>query len=272
MKNLVLFTQCYTRELAYLSKLHQSICTFEPTVDFKVILIDKLADTSNYPFEIIPISSMKIAVFEELSKKYNWIELKNNCKPFVIEKLLTQYEQVIYLESTTQLHQPLSVLKESLESKNAFLVPQLLNANQHKKENNALNLGIYHTGLMGFNRSEETVRFLKWWQQHTLHKGFYNPCVGMNTDRLCLELAPIFFKNTAVLKHQGLNLGYWNKDDRKINPTAIITSNTELKINYNRSPKPAYGLFAKEYSSTQRKLRSVLNFTIRQIDAFFDSF
>lgn len=277
MKNTVLFTQCYVRELDFIKKLYGSIATYEPNIDFKVILIDKyehISASSSYSFEILPIENLKIAAFAQLAEKYNWKELKDNCKPFVIEKLLLEYQQVIYIAPTSVLHQSLSVLKEALAQHNAFLVPQLLNASKYRKENEALNYGIYHNGLMGFNRSDETSKFLVWWQNHTLMKGFSDPCHGMYMDRLCLELAPVFFKNTVVLKQQGLHIGSWNKGDRELDKEAntLITSNSPLKINYPKTIKPYWGKEAKEYSYNQQIIRRLLMNTISRIDNFFDMF
>ncbi|MFB0908959.1 MAG: hypothetical protein QMB03_11920, partial [Spirosomataceae bacterium] len=199
MNKLLYFTTCYVRDLPYANRLFGSMKKYTSDIDFVVVLIDEegnIPTNFDYDFRILSMNSINREILTELSNRYNWDELKNNCKPFVFSHLLKEEKQVIYLDCSTVIHQSVDIFDKTLASHNAFVVPQLLFAHQHPKENDALNFGVFHNGCMGFNASETTDKWIEWWQNHTRFKGYFDPCKGMNTDRLCLEFAPIFFKNT----------------------------------------------------------------------------
>lgn len=277
----MIFTTCYVRDLPSVKRLYDSLKKHEPTADFIAVLID---DEQNIPtgfttnFKILPIQEMEVIVFDELASRYDWNELKNNCKPFIFSSLLKNNEQVVYVDPTTVFHKSPAIFNETLNKNNAFLVPQLLFAHQHPKENDALNYGIYHNGVMGFNRSEITDKWMAWWQNHTRYKGFYDPCVGMNTDRLCLEFAPVFFGKTLVLKHPGVNVGTWNEVERQDwlkgnkKNELISTNYSDLSQTKLVKTRPAFGIPLPEYSFAQRTISPLLRSSIQQIDSFFNRY
>lgn len=287
MNKYLFFTQCYVRELPSVKRLHASLRKHDESVNFLAVLVD---DATNIPagfsfdFEIIGISEMQLGVFDELCTRYNWNELRDNCKPFVVSHLLQKNESVVYIDPTTIFYNSPEIFSETLEKSNAFWVPQLLFAHQHPKENDALNWGIYHNGTMGFRISHTTDKLLAWWQQHTRFKGFIDSCKGMNTDRLCLELAPILFENTTVLKHPGVNIGEWNTKERRIrgffgNKTVanqpLISTNFKYKSVRDVSfagITPAFGLYVRELTYAERNFAPILKQILKRIDAFFNQF
>jgi hypothetical protein len=277
MNKLLYFTTCYVRDLPYANRLFGSMKKYTSDIDFVVVLIDEegnIPTNFDYDFRILSMNSINREILTELSNRYNWDELKNNCKPFVFSHLLKEERQVIYLDCSTVIHQSVDIFDKTLASHNAFVVPQLLFAHQHPKENDALNFGVFHNGCMGFNASETTDKWIEWWQNHTRFKGYFDPCKGMNTDRLCLEFAPIFFKNTHVLKHPGVNMGNWNKPERKnISQQEIITTNyTDLPKSKLLSVVPEYGIPVPELSYAQWVISPKLKKVNQRIDDFFNRY
>lgn len=277
MNKILYFTTCYVRELPYVNRLFESFKKYIDNADFVVVLIDEAAnipESFNFDYDIMSMSDIDTEILAELSNRYNWDELKNNCKPFIFSHLLKNNERVAYVDCTTVFHQKTDIFDETLATYNAFVVPQLLFAHQHPKENDALNLGIFHNGCMGFNASEITEKWLVWWQNHSRFKGYFEPCKGMNTDRLSLEFAPIFFENTQVLKHPGVNIGEWNKPERKNIPREeIITTNyADLPKSKLLSVAPEYGISVSELSFSQKYISPILQKAIRGIEDFFNRY
>ncbi len=271
------FTTCYARDLPYANRLFESLKKFQQHDNFVVVLVDDNANIPAsfiYEYELLWLKDIDGEILTELSNSYNWNELKNNCKPFIFSYLLKKNKQVVYLDCPTIFHQSPVIFEETLASYNAFVVPQLLFAHQHPKENDALNLGIFHNGCVGFNASTTTQKWLVWWQNHTRFKGYYNPCKGMNTDRLCLEFAPIFFENTHVLKNPGVNVGAWNFPERKnLKASELITTNyADLPKSELLAVIPAYGIPVVELNFTQRNILPNLRKVNQKIDGFFNRY
>lgn len=287
MKKMLVFTQCYANELPFANLLYQSLKRHNPTLDFKAVMIDAKQEKWNkdFSFELLWIEDFGISEFQELASKYTWKELKNNCKPFVINRLLKKNSSVLYLDCTTEIFDSLEEIQKIIEEKSFILVPQFVEARPFEGENDALNKGIYHNGLMAFRQCEETEKMLRWWQNHTLTKGFERLCEGMNTDRLSLEFAPIFFENGYILKHKGYNVGNWNESERgfvqnKLATEKLITYNhqTDVLAVYPKDGKkfamlrPAFGIPVKTLSRNEQKMVTTLDSILHKIDAFFDRF
>lgn len=271
------FTTCYIRELPYANRLLISLKKYNSKADFVVVLIDDITNIpANFKAEYTMLSMKDIDnnILTELSSRYNWNELKNNCKPFIFSYLFKKNEQVVYIDCTTVFYQSTTIFEETLSSHNAFVVPQLVFAHQHPKENDALNFGIFHNGCVGFNASETTEKWLVWWQNHTRFKGYFDPCKGMNTDRLCLEFAPIFFENTHVLKNLGVNVGLWNFPERNnLKISELITTNyADLPKSKLLFISPAYGIPVVDLSFAQRFISPKLRRISQKIDDFFNRY
>lgn len=273
----MIFTTCYVRELPYVNRLFNSFKKHVDNANFTVVLVD---DEANIPkgfvsdYKILSMNDIDAEILKELSNRYNWEELKNNCKPFIFSYLLKSIKQVIYLDCQTVFHQPTAIFSETLAQYNAFVVPQIQSTKQHPKENDALNLGIFHNGCIGFNASETTEKWMAWWQNHTRFKGYFDPCNGMNTDRLCLEFAPILFENTHVLKNIGVNVGKWTFGKRTMQKNAeLITSNyADLRKSKLLPVVPAYGIAVRELSFAERNIAPVLHKVNQKIDDFFNRY
>ncbi len=92
----------------------------------------------------------------------------------------------------------------------------MLHAGIHPDEKQILNTGIYHSGVLALKKSNEVAAFLAWWGSNTRSKGFRDLCRGLNADQLWLEHVPTLYENVHILKHEGVNIGYWNLPERNI--------------------------------------------------------
>lgn len=237
---MLIFTVCSINQLANAIVLGDSLKSHNPDYDFQIGLVDNQSNIpTNFqsPYPIIEVNSLNFKGFEEMSKRYTHEELLADCKPFFAEYFLQKTEKLIFIDCTSVIFQSISIISDILEQSTIILTPQLLFANVHPDEKQTLNSGIYHSGFIGFKKSDETFKFLKWWADNTRTKGFKNMCKGLNADQLWLEHVPAMYEGVYILKEVGVNIGYWNLPERNINQLKSVSK--LFSINYRDRSFPA---------------------------------
>jgi hypothetical protein len=73
---------------------------------------------------------------------------------------------------------------------------------------------MYDAGFWGIRKTENVLRFLKWWQDRLADRAYFDLCNGMNHEQLWLNYVPIFFENVTVNKNKGWNVGLHNLNER----------------------------------------------------------
>lgn len=237
---MLIFTVCSINQLPNAIVLGDSLKSHNPDYDFQIGLVDNQSNIpTNFqsPYPIIEVNSLNFKGFEEMSKRYTHEELLADCKPFFAEYFLQKTEKLIFIDCTSVIFQSISIISDILEQSTIILTPQLLFANVHPDEKQTLNSGIYHSGFIGFKKSDETFKFLKWWADNTRTKGFKNMCKGLNADQLWLEHVPAMYEGVYILKEAGVNIGYWNLPERNINQLKSVSK--LFSINYRDRSFPA---------------------------------
>ena len=285
------FTLCYVHELGNAQLLGESLKKFHPEIPFTIFLADNQNHIPTQYIRNFNIETIDNEILRLLGAKYNWRELKDNCKPYIAQQLLQNHSQIVYLDCSSYVFENLDVVLKN--EANILLIPQLLFANQYPKENEALNEGIYHAGFFMLRQSEETMRFVNWWKEKTFAKGFEQVCKGMNKDRLILELVPVLFKGVFVEKNPAINVGKWNVAERDLvqkDGRYLIKNKKLITYNFKDSPyfdelqkqlkkyqflckiKPHFGIPVRQKTLAQKVFSPPLQQIIKQIDIFFDKF
>lgn len=236
----IIFTVCSINQLANAIVLGDSLKTHNQDYDFQIGLVDNQSNIPTNiqsPYPIIEVNSLNIKGFGEMSEHYTYEELLADCKPFFTEYFLQKTDKLIFIDCTSVIFQSISFVSDILDLSNIILTPQLLFANVHPDEKQILNSGIYHSGFIGFKKSEETLKFLKWWGENTRTKGFKNMCKGLNADQLWLEHVPAMYEGVHILKEAGVNIGYWNLPERNI--SQLKSASKLYSINYRDRIFPA---------------------------------
>lgn len=236
----IIFTVCSINQLANAIVLGDSLKTHNPDFDFQIGLVDNQSNIPTHihcPYSILEVNSLNIKGFEKMSECYTHAELLADCKPFFAEYFLQKCEDLVFIDCTSVIFQSISFVFEILDHSNIILTPQLLFANVHPDEKQILNSGIYHSGFIGFKKTEETFKFLKWWGENTRTKGFKNMCKGLNADQLWLEHVPAMYEGVHILKEAGVNIGYWNLPERNI--PQLQSASKLYSINYRDRLFPA---------------------------------
>jgi len=100
-----------------------------------------------------------------------------------------------------------------------FLSPHLLrpapSTLKDPGETGLLKFGVFNGGFLGVRRSPQAEEFVDWFKDRLV-----THCFDMErslfVDQLWLNLVPGFFDEARVVKHEGMNVGYWNLHERPL--------------------------------------------------------
>lgn len=208
--------------LAYARTVATSYLVQHPGHRFFVLIVAALTDSApfaNEPFEAVLLSEIGVENLEAVAMRYEILELNTNVKPTFLKHLLARYplDAVTYLDPDIFVYAPLAPVLEALKTADCVLTPHLTTPifdNKQPGEQEMLYNGTYNLGFAAFRNTPEAVDLLSWWEQRCLHLGFSEGRTGLFVDQKWMNLAPGLFENVAILRHPGLNMAYWNLNDR----------------------------------------------------------
>lgn len=221
----IAFTICSINYLAQARTLGDSLKITNPEIQFFIGLVDILHGvefdkefTPEYP--LIEIDKIDIEDFDEMAARYDITELNTAVKPFYFTyffKKYTEAKNVIYFDPDIIVFQPLTELKNSLSKYPAVLTPHINTPIEDRltpNELNHLNTGIYNLGFVAFSRSEESLKYIKWWEDKLRYESLIDLCNGLFTDQNWMNFLPVFVPNTYIERNPGYNAAYWNLHER----------------------------------------------------------
>jgi hypothetical protein len=224
--------------LPYARTLCDSFLTFHPDCKFYVLLVDRLAegfDPSHEKFEVVLVEDLGIPDFQSVAFKYGILELNTNVKPTFLKKILDQgVDQIIYFDPDIFIFSPLHTVFAALANSAIVLTPHCTSPNERSPYAEVLLLvdGVFNLGFIAVSKSEETNRFLDWWEHRCLTLGYNERWAGLFVDQKWINLVPCYFERVYVLKHAGCNVAYWNLHERILEKTqgTWVVNNTEPLI------------------------------------------
>lgn len=153
----------------------------------------------------------------EMEFKYNIVEFNTAIKPKFYMYLLSKgYDTVIYLDPDIECYASFSSMLEQTKDASIIVTPHKMTTHnsKHIDDSAFLNNGIYNLGFIAMNNCKETLRFLEWWNSKLEEQCYLDYLHGMATDQIWVELASTIFDGIHVLKDWGMNVAYWNIDER----------------------------------------------------------
>lgn len=223
----LVFTICSSNYLAHAKVLGDSLAQSNPDCRFVIGLVDHVPteiDLATWmPHDVIPVAEIGIDDFDEMSEKYNVVELNTAVKPFYIEYFYKQdptVDHVLYIDPDILVLGDLSPLQQKLSSHNLIVTPH--SCTYDNGEDNLgfevamLMTGVYNLGFLATARSEETSEFLTWWQIRLRKYCYYLTKPGLFVDQIWVTLAPLYFEGFFVEKDPGYNMSYWNYFERSL--------------------------------------------------------
>ena len=224
MKTLV-FTLCSNNYLAHAKTLGDSLRLTNPGIRFVIGLVDKWDPVIDYkyfdPSDVIQCHEIGFPFFDEMLANYNVIEFNTAVKPFYIEYLFRKFGQenrILYIDPDIVIYSSLSGLVKLLDTNNIVLTPNLTKASEKVTTGELASLrhGMYNLGFIGLRYSEETLRFITWWQDRLRKYCIIDKPQGLFVDQKWIDLAPLFFSGILISHDVGYNMAWWNLSERKL--------------------------------------------------------
>ena len=231
------FTVC---NLAYLPKalvLAESLKTYA-NKQLKIFIFDKKEDhfnLSNFDIEVIWVEDLNIPNFLELAFKYDIIEFSTSLKPAITLHLLKEYEKVIFMDPDTCFFGGVEPILNDLEENSILLTPHYTTPQANdlsESDTGMLRFGSFNLGFYAVRRSEESIKFLSWWNQRCVDLCYMDSQFGLSTDQKWVTIVHCFFKDIKVSFNLGYNIAAWNSWERHLskdeNGKYWVNGNTEL--------------------------------------------
>jgi len=221
-KEVCFFTVVSRNYLHFAKTLVNSILTNNPGAKCFVVLCDEMGDLdlSQEPFEVISIRDLDIKNIDDFIFRYSILELNTAIKPYVIELLFNEgWHKVVYFDPDIKVYQELKGLNSLLDEYQIILTPHLTGFLDDEKKPGELEIlqsGTYNLGFIALKNTEQTVVFVKWWQEK-----LYKDCVvdipkGLFVDQKWMDLVPAIFDNVYINRNEGWNVAYWNLHHRHV--------------------------------------------------------
>lgn len=153
----------------------------------------------------------------DLAMSYDLVEFATALKPLVLQTLLREFEQVVYLDPDTYVTSPMVELGPALDaSTGVVLTPHYLEPNlggNRFSEGHLLHVGVFNLGFCAVNR--DAGEFLDWWWGHLRSECLHGPLDGLFTDQKWVDVGAVLFGATT-LRHYGYNVSVANLHERPI--------------------------------------------------------
>jgi hypothetical protein len=239
----IAFTICSNNYLAHAKTLGDSFLKHHPDAKFIIGLVDRYDENFDYgffnAFEIIPVEDLQIKEFEELTNKYNIVELNTAVKPSYIHLLFNKYkaDKVLYIDPDILVTSHFDEVLQILDNQNIVLTPHICTPIDDEfapTDYHTLRGGIFNLGFIGLSGYENIKSFLDWWHERVVKYGFANFSKTMFYDQLWINYVPVLFDNYYILKHPGYNMANWNLHERvlSVNGNSTFLVNTKFPLRF----------------------------------------
>ena len=225
-----IFTVC---NVAYLDKamvLSESLYKHN-NLKLEIFLFDKKREISiNQDYcNIHWVEELNVLNFSIFSFKYNVIELTTSLKPYITLLLLKYSKKVIFFDPDIMIFNSLRTIIDELDHYPIIITPHYFipKINGLADDDRLMKFGCYNLGFFAVQISDKSFDFLNWWSERCMKNGFDDTQFGIFTDQKWINLAQCFFPSIYVSYNPGLNVAYWNIDERVISKN----SNNEFVIN-----------------------------------------
>jgi glycosyltransferase involved in cell wall biosynthesis len=210
--------------LAHARVLTDSFLKYNPNGTVYVLLTDSLDesfDPKNEKFILFNIKEIGIKNLNSFCFKYDILERNTGVKASFLKFLIKKYnlKKIAYFDPDIFFTNNLENMWKVLDQKSIVLTPHItehITDNKRPSESEILKSGVYNLGFIAISNSEESKKFLDWWEQKLLDFGYNNVNEGMFTDQKWVDNVPSDFKNVFVINHPGYNVAYWNLMQRNV--------------------------------------------------------
>lgn len=222
--------------------LAKSLKDYNENVKFCVVLVEKeipkawpkIAD--ELIDKVILAKELDFKDFDKFIFKHSIVEASTSIKGQALVYFLeNEDDKVVYIDPDIKTYKSLDELSNLLDDNDIILTPHLTIPEIEEKdiqhnELSALRHGVYNLGFLAVKKSDEGLKFAKWWRDRLGLYCYDDIPKGIFTDQRWVDLAPAYF-NVYILKNPGYNMAPWNLSTRKlelINGNLIVNGENEL--------------------------------------------
>jgi glycosyltransferase involved in cell wall biosynthesis len=235
---LVIFTICASNYLAHAIVLGESVRVHHPGLTLTIFLLDDLPVGVTLPKGLAIIAAhlaMPAAEWTHRACFYDILEFATSLKPACFRHLFDKgVRRAIYLDPDIQLfHRVDGFWPDGAVDPALVLTPHILaplpDDGCVPDDLGIMRAGLFNLGFAAMRDTEATRALLDWWDRklHTLC--LRDVAAGVFTDQKWMDYAPLLVPHTAVLRHLGYNVAYWNlheRTPRKANGTWQVRQRT----------------------------------------------
>ncbi len=215
--------------IALARSLLASVAEFEPAIDRFVFFLDDTADVETFAEGSVlrPADVFERTAYAALARAYDVVEFATAVKPTVLRHLLDRgYERAVYLDPDIQVFAPLDAVLDPLETHDIVLTPHAtqprpVDVSLHA-ELTLLRTGIFNLGFVGVANRPVARAMLDWWEAHLARFSRNDVSSGIFVDQRWIDLVPGMFGHTAIVRHAGCNVAYWNLLTRRLAATGEL--------------------------------------------------
>lgn len=229
------FTILSSNYLPKAMALAESLATYHPGAQLKVLLIDALRDDQLPQIPLVEAYSMEFLGLGEpellrLVMIYDLVEFATCIKPVAFKRFLETHENAVYLDPDTFLTSPMVELGPDLAATagGILLTPHFLAPAPEGStldDGHLLLVGVYNLGFCAVDR--RAGGFLDWWWGHLKNECLWEPMSGLFVDQKFCDIGSVLFQ-AGAWRHSGYNVSVGNIHERDlaIDDDGFVIANT----------------------------------------------
>lgn len=193
-----------------------SLKKYDAAATMHVLVIN--GDTANEDKSLIITMLPELTnhtLFQQLEKKYahtNPDHLRWALKPVYMYYLLEKgFDRVIFTDPDLFFTGDYHFLLNELDKQGILLSPHHTVADPMQDEENFLmsfRIGLFNAGFIAASANGKPA--LQWWAMACAYNIKQDTAAGLYDDQKYLDMMPVLFDNTSIIRHPGCNLGSWN--------------------------------------------------------------
>jgi hypothetical protein len=210
--------------LAQACALFESLRRHEPTTRLYLLVVDAGPEDVDPGPGVTVVDPRRLAVpdFAEMSFKYDVVEFNTAVKPYFLSLLMREHgeELVVYFDPDIIVMRRLEELRAALADASIVLTPHITRPipsdGLTPSEQDIMVSGAYNLGFIGLRGTEESLRFLRWWEERLADGCRIDVPNGLFTDQKWIDLVPGLFPDTRILRDPTYNVAFWNLHEREV--------------------------------------------------------
>ncbi len=204
--------------------LYSSIKKFNANIEIQVLVADDkpVSAITSIPgkIQLIPARLlMEYSLVTDLFSKYadDIDSFRWSLKPVFISYLLEQgFDKVLYIDCDMFFVNDYNFLLSELDHASVLLTPNWINSDPLVNPDSFFSLftsGFFSAGFIGANKN--ALSALQWWAKACHFMMGEQIQYGIRDDQKYLDVFPVKFETTKIIRHRGCNIGAWNYEECK---------------------------------------------------------